>query len=93
MRRKSSQRRRFQPSPEPPAVITDQDLEEMAEDARALGFVTKELVIERLRRKIARDYNHLKYHQANNYQTTHDEITAEDDLILALVIQMLREHP
>lgn len=65
----------------------------MAEEARNLGFVTKELVIERLRRKIVRDYKHLQYHRANNYQTTRDEITAEDDLVLALAIQLLRNLP
>ena len=91
-RRRSGQGQRSQ-APQQPVIITDADLEDMAEEARQLGMVTRQLVIERLRRKIARDYGHLQYRRDSGRHTSYDEITAEDDLILALAIQMLKEEP
>jgi len=65
------------------------DYHGLAEEARRLGYTTKEQVITRLLRRISRDQSYLEYRHRRGRRTSHDDVTAEDAVVTALAIEML----
>ena len=70
------------------------DVALLAAEARQLGYVSKDLVINRLLRIIARNQAYVKRRVGRGAGSlSHTETTAEDSQVLALAIQMLEERP
>jgi hypothetical protein len=75
------------------AVLEDIDIGQLAQEARELGYNTKEQVVNRLMRKLARDQGYVKRRIATGRaHLSHTETTAEDALVLALAIEMLQKQ-
>lgn len=70
----------------------DVDIHALAEDARRLGYTSREQVINRLTRRIVRDQSYLERRKSRGTHTSHDDTTAEDAVVLALAIEMLQEQ-
>jgi hypothetical protein len=66
------------------------DIRTLAMEARKLGYATAEECINRLERMIARTEAHLTYRAGRNRHTPYDDTTAEDMVVVALVIELLR---
>lgn len=67
------------------------DIHQLAQEARALGYTTREQVINRLLRRVQRDYGYVQYRvKAGRGHLSHTETVAEDTQVLALAIEMLQ---
>jgi hypothetical protein len=61
----------------------------LAEQARRMGYRTSEQIINRLERMIIRNGSYLARRSARGTHTSHDDTTAEDMAVIALVIELL----
>jgi hypothetical protein len=69
------------------------DVHTLAEQARAMGYVTSEQIINRLHRMIIRNESYLKRRAARGTRTPTDEAISEDSVVAALVIELLQDEP
>lgn len=72
--------------------MDDINIAELADKARQLGYTNKELVINRLLRRINRDQSYLQYRHSRGRHTSHDDATAEDMVVTALAIELLQSQ-
>lgn len=70
------------------------NLHEMAEEAEKLGYTDDHLerITERLWRKCERDWRYVLRRRARGHQTSHDEVTVEDMLVIAKAITLLEQE-
>ena len=66
------------------------DIHMLADLARQLGYHTSEQIINRLERMIIRNEAYLSRRAKRGTHTSHDDTTAEDMAVIALVIELLR---
>jgi hypothetical protein len=65
------------------------DIHTLAEQARRMGYRTSEQIINRLERMIVRNAAYLARRSARGTHTSHDDTTAEDMAVVALIIEIL----
>lgn len=73
-----------------PHYAGDLDLTELLEFAREQGYLDNtQRIIDRFAQMIARQQSYLDYRQRRGRHTSHDDITAEDIVVLAAAIHLL----
>jgi len=72
-------------------VSTDVRIQELAEQARRLGYRTNEQIINRLERMIIRNESYLSRRASRGTHTPTDDSISEDMVVVALVIELLQE--
>ncbi len=73
-------------------MLDKQEIAVLAQEARSLGYTTNERIISRLTRMLERNHSYLEYRRKSGRRTSHDETTAEDCLVLALLIEKLQQE-
>ena len=68
------------------------DIEQLAQEAAEIGFVTKEQVIGHLINRIKRDRKYLAYRQHSKRTTGYDDLVAMDALVTARLIWLLQQE-
>ena len=69
--------------------MTEGEMEELVKTARRLGYNTNEQIRLRLRRMIERNQAYLESRARRGIHRSHDDVTAEDMAVIALVIELL----
>ena len=72
-------------------MSTDVRIQELAEQARRLGYRTNEQIINRLERMIIRNESYLSRRASRGTHTPTDDSISEDMVVVALVIELLQE--